>query len=496
MQIKDEYRTTDIPNKPGVYVFRDRFREVIYVGKAKSLRKRLSNYFQPSRQKSADAKLRSLINSIAYYEIYTVRTEEEAMLLESRFIKQYNPRYNVVLRDDKRFLLIKIDKQAPFPRLTLARIKKNDGCSYYGPFPQAGVLRDTVDFLTRHFRLRSCRPTLPGEGEHKHCLDHILRFCSAPCVQKISRAEYHCLVEQLVEVIEGKTDEIVVQLNDKMKSYSKTNNFEQAGKIRDIIENIKTVFGSRNRTFVRTSIARYPGNDGVLELQSVLGFPQPPKVIECFDISNLAGTFAVAAMVSFVDGAPARRNYRHFRIKHVEGIDDFAMMKEVVKRRMARLIAENRSFPDLLVVDGGLGQLHAGQEAIQELKIELNIIGLAKKKEEIFTLESSEAIQLSRHQLSLKLVQSIRDEAHRFANTYHRKLRNTRISDSLLDEIPGVGKKRKQELLKHFGSVKNLRRYESQEIRERIPRIGAKLAGDITQYINQKSGKRTAWKGT
>ena len=484
---KSEYRTSDILNRPGVYVFRDRFREVIYVGKAKTLRKRMSHYFQPSRKDTADVKLRSLINSIEYFELFPVRTEEEAILLESRFIKQYSPRYNVVLRDDKRFLLIKIDVNAPFPRLSLARLKKDDGYKYFGPFPQAGVLRETVDYLTRHFGLRSCTAKIPDEKERKHCLDHIVRHCSAPCIKKIGREQYKDIVRRLIRVIEGDTGHVISALTEKMNCYAGEQNYESAAKLRDVIENIKTVFCAQNRRFVRASVSRYPGVGAVNELQGILQLNSSPDVIECFDISNIAGSFAVGSMVRFVQGAPSNKDYRHFRIQRVDGIDDFAMMAEVVERRLKRLINEDRPIPDLIIVDGGVGQLSVAHNIVTELGLEdLPVIGLAKKQEEVFVFGSSRPIRLERHAPPLKLLQCIRDEAHRFANSYHQDLRRKRIQNSLLDEIPGIGKKRKQDLLKHFGSVKNLRKQTATKIAESMPGIGEKLAGEIVSFLTAK----------
>ena len=485
MQNKSEFRVSNIPNKPGVYLFRDRFRDVIYVGKAKLLRKRLSHYFQPSRNFASDAKLRSLINSINYFELFPVRTEEEAILLESRFIKQYGPRYNVVLRDDKRFLLIKIDINSSFPRLSLARLKKNDGCKYFGPFPQAGVLRETIDCLTRHFGLRSCKAEIPGEKERKHCLDHIVRYCSAPCVGGINSERYHELVQHLIAVIEGDIEKVVIPLTEKMNHFADQRNYESAAKLRDVIENIKVVFGTQNRTFIRASVSRYPGREAVGELQKTLRLPLYPQMIECFDISNIAGSFAVGSMVRFIDGMPSNKDYRHFRIQEVPGIDDFAMIGEVVRRRLNRLIIDNRPLPDLVIVDGGMGQLSVAHRVITRLGLSnLPVIGLAKKHEEIFVVGSRVPIKMERHKESLKLLQCIRDEAHRFANSFHQSLRRKCISNSVLDEIPGIGKKRKQEILKCFGSVTSVRKCTAEDISRNLPGIGQKLAENIVSYLN------------
>ena len=487
MRHRKSYRVTDILNRPGVYVLFDHLKTVIYVGKAKSLRKRLSNYFQPSRLLSADPKLRSLVKSIEYYEIYPVRNEEEALILESQFIKQHSPRYNVLLRDDKRFLLIKIDFHSPYPRLSLARIKKNDNSKYYGPFPQAGVLRETIDFLSRHFGLRSCRSRQPSEKDRRHCLDHIIRYCSAPCVQKINEKDYHDRVIKLIQIIEGKTDEVTDVLEKKMLKYSQEMNYESAAKTRDIIDNIRSIFYAQNRTFARAKIGRFPGPKSVEVLGRALNLSCQPDTIECFDISNISGSFSVGSMVQFKSGLPAKQNYRHYRIKDVKGIDDFAMIAEVVRRRYGRLVKELNPLPNLIIVDGGLGQLHSAYAILQELNIDkIPIIGLAKKQEEIFTIHSPVSIKLERYDVALKLLQAIRDEAHRFANSYHQKLRHKQIQNSILDEIPGIGTKRKTDLLNFFGSVKNLRRYNAEQVISRIPNFGKKLAEDVVSFLRTK----------
>jgi len=481
---RSAYRTSDIPNTPGVYLFRDRLGTVIYVGKAKSLRRRLSSYFQPARSRTEDPKLRSLIHSIGFYELYTVRSDQESLLLESQLIKQFNPRFNILLRDDKRFLLLKLDLKAPYPRFVLARVRKDDGCQYYGPYPIAGAVRDMLDFITRRFGLRICTPTEPGEADYQHCNADVIRYCTAPCVGKISPEAYRERVDQAVAVIEGRTNLLVAELKEKMQAAAAAQQFERAARWRDILQNLETTFGAQNRGFTRMPRRSYPGAEGVAELQRELGLANPPEVIECFDNSNLMGESAVSSMVCFAGGQPARGEYRHFRIKTVAGIDDFAMMAEIVKRRYERLLAEAHRLPDLVVIDGGAGQLHAAYRSLTELNLEhLPIIGLAKKQEEIYTIAGGEPIVLPRHCASLKLLQAIRDEAHRFAITFHKALRTKRLLNSLLDEIPGIGEKRKREILKQFGSVRQLRRHDSAELVRRVPGIGARLAEQIMQHI-------------
>jgi excinuclease ABC subunit C len=481
-----DYRTSKMTSKPGVYVFRDAFAQVIYVGKAKSLRKRLGSYFQPSRRRTADPKLRSLINSIETVEVFPVKTDEEAVLLESRFIKQYNPRYNIVLRDDKRFLLIKIDLRVPFPRLMLARLRKDDNCMYFGPFPYAGVVRETIDHLSRFYGLRSCTVRRPGEKDFEHCSNHIIRTCTAPCVGKITQEDYRKRMDRVMEVLAGDTKEVIEDLETKMQKLAERHDFERAAKTRDIITNIRSVC-TPTRTFARASISTFPGPEAVAELQSILEMDKPPTAIECFDNSNISGTSAVAAMVRFVNGAPSRKDYRHYKIKTVEGPDDFASMNEVVRRRYSRLADEQKPMPDLIVIDGGKGQLAAAYQVLLDLDLtDVPIIGLAKRQEEIFTIYSPDPVIVEHHRPALRLLQAIRDEAHRFAITFHRDLRRKRILNSLLDEIPGVGKKRKEQLLKAFGSVRNMRKYSAADIVERVPGCGETLAEQIMDYLKRE----------
>ena len=482
---KSDYNTQDITQKPGVYVFRDQFKQVIYVGKAKSLRKRLSSYFQPSRLKTADAKLRSLINSIEYYETFPVDTESEALLLETRFIKQYAPKYNILMRDDKRFLLIKIFLDEPYPRLMLTRLRKDDRAQYFGPFPKAGVLRETLDFLSKYFNLRSCTPRLPDQRDYEHCHASVLSNCSAPCVGKVTDEEYREQVQSLIEVMNGKTADIIADLSDGMRIHAEAGRYEKAAISRDIIENIKSLF-ARQRNFRTKAISQNTGLEAVKDLQKRLGLDSPPLTVECFDNSNFQGTNAVASMVQFKNGKPYSKNYRHFKIKTVEGIDDFASMKEIVYRRYKRILDEDQALPDLILIDGGKGQLSAACESMSDLGLEdIHIYGLAKRYEILFKPGQKDGIILPMESPGLRMLQHIRDEAHRFAITFHRKLRNKRITDSLLDDIPGVGKKRKVEILKEFGSVKNLRLKGQKELCRRVPGIGEKLAEEIFFYLDK-----------
>jgi excinuclease ABC subunit C len=476
----------DIPAKPGVYIYRDRFGKVIYVGKAANLRKRMSQYFQPSRDKRSDPKVRSLMKSIADWEFYVVKNEDESLILESRLIKQYAPRYNVLMRDDKRFLLIKINLNEELPRLRLARVRKDDNARYFGPFPKSGTLRPMVDFISRHFGIRMCRSALPDENDHKHCLASIVKDCCEPCVGKVSREEYMQRVNSMMRVLEGNVKELLEELKKRMMDSAEKKRYEKAAQWRDIISGLEEVFGAKNRSFKFASIASSPGNEAVWDLKKALKIETMPEIIEGFDISNIGGEMAVASMVCFEKGKPGRKNYRRFKIRDVHQIDDFAMMKEVIRRRYGRLIRENKKFPDLIMVDGGKGQLHAAIEALDELKCEpLPIIGLAKKNEEIFIPGKSEPLVLDRHRPALRLLQALRDEAHRFAVSYHRELRAKRLQESLLDEIPGIGPSRKKALLTAFGSVSKLRHAGVSDIIDKVPGIGESFAQTVCDFLKK-----------
>ena len=402
---KADFSPGDIPAKPGVYIFRDRFEKIIYVGKAVNLRKRVSQYFHPSRESRANPKFRSLINSIASFDLNVVANEEEALLFESKLIKTYAPYYNILLRDDKRFLMIKITLAEKFPRIVLARLKKDDGAKYYGPFPNGGAVKSTAAFLSDYFKLRPCQYSDPGENERKYCMDARVKKCSEPCIGKISIDEYAAKIAELIEILNGKIDKLSAYLKSNMAKYSSEMNFEKAAHERDILDNISSLLKARMKNFTRSDIDSSFTDNALSELQNVLHIRNKPLRIEAFDISNLSDNFAVASMVSFKNGEPDRKSYRRFKIKTVSGINDFAMMKEVVNRRFKRTIQEGREVPDLLMVDGGKGQLSSALEALSELKIEpFPVIGLAKKNEEIFIPGRSEGIVLDKANPALNVL--------------------------------------------------------------------------------------------
>jgi excinuclease ABC subunit C len=481
MPLRSEYSSQNVPAAPGVYVFRNSSGKVIYVGKAKSLRKRVASYFQPSRSRTADPKLRSLIKSIASYDIMPVKTENEALLLESRLIKEYAPHYNVTLRDDKRFLLIAIDLDEPFPRAILTRIKKEDGRVYFGPFPRAGAVRQTIRYLSAHYGVRMCTPRMPDEDTLRHCMDSIIRKCSKPCDGSVSREEYLERVHALTGALRGKTKEVEEALETDMRKLAAGQRYEDAARMRDILENVRYCSEvERRRSFERAHLPVASEESSVDALQRELGLARPPVWIECFDISNISGTMAVASMVCFRDGRPSKREYRRFRIRTVAGSDDFAMMREVVSRRCRALLEEDRQLPDLLVIDGGKGQLGAALEAMVAIDMPvLPVLGLAKKREEVFLPGHSDPVVIDRSSPALKLLQATRDEAHRFAVAFHRELRRKRIADSVLSEIEGIGEKRRDMLLKEFGSVARIRGKTAEEVARRVPGIGIRTAQEM-----------------
>ncbi len=483
------FKPSEVPQKPGVYVYRNRFGEVIYVGKASNLRRRMSSYFQSSRLRRADAKLRSLVNSIYDWSFETVRSEEEALILESRLIKDYAPYYNILMRDDKRYLLLKLDRSVKFPTLRLARVKKDDGAQYFGPFPNGGALKQTLEFLLGYFKLRSCRTDYPDEDERKRCMKRFVKTCSAPCVGAVSEAEYLAGLERALKVLEGNFGEVASAVRSRMSEAAAKQEFEQAAKWRDVLSNLQTVFGRNNRSFEHSELpGGAPGISGAESLREALCLNKVPHEIVGFDISHIGGTMTVASMVKIVDGRPCRQDYRRFRIRSVEGNNDFASMKEVLTRYFGRLLDEKAELPDMVMVDGGKGQLSSAVDALVAVGCPpLPVIGLAKKNEEIFVPGESEPVVLSRHDGALRMLQLLRDEAHRFAIGYNRKLRQRRLTESLLDDVPGVGEKRKMEILRAFGSVRALRRAQPEEICRRIPGLGEKLAERIFQKLNKKA---------
>lgn len=554
MSVSDKIRKklSTLPHKPGVYLHRDRFGTVIYVGKARDLRKRVSQYFHPARRMGWDLKFRALVDAICDFDYHTVRSEPEALLLESKLIKEFHPRYNVSFRDDKRYLMLKVNLNDPIPRFTLTRIKQDDGARYFGPFPNSGALRSTLALVRRQYHLRGCRPLTPTERDYRHCLYAHLKYCTAPCINNVTHEQYLEQVKAACDFLAGQCAEMHETLEAEMKKAAANQEYERAAELRDLMADLKHTT-RRTEKFERIPYSLPPTVDperDLAELGEVLGLSAPPQRIEGFDISNISGTFKVASMVRFKNGRPDRANYRRFKIKTVEGQDDFASMAEVVRRRYTRLLNEARgaqreaagemneggeaipqalqelvddvsaaakrrgrigvdsdasaaavrehqapgelqkhatNMPELILIDGGKGQLGMAVAELKKLGLEhIPVIGLAKEFEEIYRPGQSEPLRLSHDTGALKLLQRVRDESHRFANTYNAQLRLKRISESILDEFPNIGERRKAALLKKFGSVQRMRLATVEQIAE-VPGFGGKAAEELKKFLEARS---------
>jgi len=561
-----------LPDSPGVYLWKDAEGRVLYVGKAKRLRSRVRSYFASDHETSV--KTQALVRLISSLDTIVVPTEAHALILEANLIKEYRPRFNIALRDDKSYPYIKVTLQEPFPRVYVTRLLVNDGGRYFGPYTDVGAMRRALNVVKRIFTVRSCHYALLDEAPDRPCLDHHIGKCKAPCVGYQSEAEYRAMIDEVVLFLDGRTAEVVSRVRDRMQEASRSLNFERAAELRDALvrlENLeeptvvvqveggdRDVIGyardgddacvttlrvrggkllARDQRFLQnvegendpTILSAYlagsyagsgerasellvpmdfedrelleeslPGmrvvvpqrgpkrelvqlaeqnarhlleefrlaafeadqraESPVYDLQREIGLQKLPRNFVCFDISTAQGTDTVGSCVWFDNGRPRRAEYRKFKVKTVVGTDDFASMREVVSRYFARRVEEARPLPDLVVVDGGKGQLHAAHDALTALGLEsLPLISLAKKDEEVFVLGRSESLRLSRRSPALRTLQQARDEAHRFAITFNRARRSARTLTSELLRIPGIGASRRRELLKAFGSLQGVR---------------------------------------
>ena len=571
-----------LPNVSGVYLMKASDGTIIYVGKAVRLRTRVRSYFG---EKSAHALTSQMIRYVTEIDYIVTETEVEALILENNLIKAHQPRYNVKLKDDKRYPYLCVTLNEPFPRIHITRKAENDGARYFGPYVHVGSTRQILKQLTKLFPIRTCTLPLTERGnKYRVCLDYHIGRCAGPCANKIDVRDYNEIVRKVCQFLSGNTDAVVKELTAQMEAAAEVLDFEMAAKYRDTLKNVQqaittqsldsvsaadedvigiaartdiacvqllrvrdgkllerehyylndadpkslaTALGAfvsqyyQNAVFVPKTIVLPMPVEGVtliedwlsekrgnrvslrvpragrlrklqalasknaeilltqreqnvvyssgvdpalVELQELLGLAQPLRRIEAYDISNLGDRFAVGSMVVLEDGKPASAEYRRFKIRTVVGQNDFAMMQEVITRRFRRAIANDEKFnklPDLILIDGGKGQLSAAQEALKTFAASslpgIPMIALAKRIEEIFVPGQSESIVLRKDNPTLHTIQRLRDEAHRFAITYHRRLRQKSLSASVLDEIPNLGPKRKQALLKHFGSIEAIR---------------------------------------
>lgn len=491
MDIKS--KVNKLPDTSGVYFFKDKREKVIYVGKANSLKSRVSSYFSNSTQQSP--KINKMIEEIVNIEYITTSSEIEALILESKMIKNNNPYYNTQLKDDKSYPYIKITLERDFPQILfyrkINRKVKEGKALYFGPFVDTNATRVVIKLLRQVFKVRGCRKK--DLKKAKICLDYQIGLCSAPCVNMISKIEYRKRIREICLFLSGKQKRLLNNLYREMKEASSNLNYEKAAKVRDRIKSIETILKSQEINLFRKNNENgyllkkieevekdeiKKGRKAVIDLKDKLSLKKLPEIIEAFDISNIQGKLAVGSLVVFEEGRPKKKDYRRFRVKRVKGIDDYAMLQEITERRYKRLLAEGKKLPDLVLVDGGKGQLSEVKKILNNLNLELPIISIAKKEEEIFKPEVHKPIILPSNSEALFLLQRIRDEAHRFAVTYHRSIRSKELRNSKLDIIPGIGAKRKRLLLEHFKSIEDIRNASRVEI-SKIPGFGDKIAEKI-----------------
>lgn len=579
----------DLPTKPGIYFFKNSENDVIYIGKARSLKDRVKSYFGTT----SDPKVHNILAETIDIDYIFTDSEKEATFLENNFIQQYQPKFNIRLKDDKAFPYLKVTLQDRFPGIFLTRRVEPDGARYFGPFSPVHQARKTIHLINKSFGIRGCRETIPGKRK-RPCLEYDLKLCAAPCVQYISESEYRARVEDTLLFLEGKTDKLLRSLKQKMKEEAADEEFERAAQLRDLIlaiEQLKakptlistrqenkdifgyssvqnevhlTVFRMRQGKVIETEVMsrkkkknvsdssilssellkyykkspdipdkiilpfrisreknisssisqakgkkidmvipirgenkkllelaqkntedlaqKEPDATSLSELKNLLRLKSMPQHIEGFDISNTGGDESVGSMVVFDEGKPNKSEYRKYKIRTVDGPDDVASLQEVIRRRYASLLTEGQEFmPDLVFVDGGKGQLNAALKALHELGVEdVAVASLAKKEERIFIPNQKDGLRLKRTSPALQLLQNIRDEAHRFAITYHRRRRTKKSFASPLDAISGIGPKRKKALLTKYKSVREIKKAPLKEL-EKI--LGAKTAQNLLSSL-------------
>jgi excinuclease ABC subunit C len=592
-----QQKLDNLPRLPGVYLFKNKSDKIIYIGKAKSLYNRVRSYFfSPVTSPKTEA----LVSKISDVDVIVTDNEVEALILEANLIKQYKPRYNVNLKDDKSYPYIVITNE-DFPQVYPTRKIVQDGSKYFGPYTEVKVMKQALRVLRDVFKIRSCKYNLTEEsiskGKYKVCLDYHIKKCDGPCEGLISKEDYRKMIDEVEQVLRGNLDGLIRSLNEEMLKYSAELKFEKAAEIRNKIESLRVysnnqkvvsqesidrdiitfaaevpdgvaaIFNIRNGKLVgrkkftfnynldlpesdvysdlirsiysnpveipdEVIVTESPNEIELIEywlkekskksvkillpdtdemkslvnlckqnafydlneiklqrmkkegqisyvlksLQRDLYLPKPPIRIECFDISTLQGSDTVASLVVFENGKPKKSDYRKFIIKSVKGPDDFASMSEVIERHYRRVMEENRPMPDLIMVDGGKGQLNSAIKTLKKIGLtNYNIIGLAKRLEEIFLPDKKDSLIIPKTSSSLKLLQQIRDEAHRFAITFHREKREKRIISTELENIPGIGPKTIQTLLQEFGSVENIKNQDLETLEKSIGKKKAKI---------------------
>lgn len=473
-----------LPQKSGVYLMKDRLGHVIYVGKAKNLRKRVGSYFQGSRKFIwAQPKIGAMVDMVREISHVETKNETEALLLEGKLIKEYKPRYNTDFTDDKQFLLVRVDLQNDLPKFRLCRNKKEDGAHYYGPFAQAGMLRSTLAEMRKKFGilLSDAKPVKLEDGRYRLYDDARAEIFAGH--NQTSVEEYRERVEEACSFLEGRAKSWLAELREQMIKRAEAMDFEKAAELRDLADALTKTIG-RTRRFTRNWPRAEENEQTNLDrLAEKLHLSGPPTSIECFDVSHVSGTFVVASMVRFRSGKPDKRAYRRFKVRAFEGNDDFRAMQEVVGRRYSRLHENGESFPELVVVDGGAGQVSAALKAFLVLDLEPPpLIGLAKREETIVFPDERRELKLDPRDPALRLLQRVRDEAHRFANQFNADLRSKKIRESILDDFPGLGKVRRAALRESFGSLERMRKASGEELAA-VDGIGPKLAAKLHHFL-------------
>ena len=418
-----------LPKSPGVYLMKDDKGRVIYIGKAASLRDRVSSYFQPATK--LEQRKAGLRDDVADFDFIQTDSEVEALLAENRLIKDIQPKFNARLLDDKTFPYLMITTGEDFPGVYVTREPKTKGVKLYGPFTSVYALKEAVTHLQKAFKFRTCHLDIPEGDDSRRffrpCLLYPIHQCTAPCAAKIPKDTYAEDIRRLIQFLEGDKKRVIAGLEKEMIEASKEMKFERAGKLRDEIKALNALGGRAKKGdeayWQPESFVSNP-KEGVIELQSALGLSEPPRIVEAIDIAHLQGGEMVGSKVCFIDGVPFKDCYRRFKIKHGQGNNDYLSIQEVVSRRYREAGASKELFPDVILIDGGLGQLHAALEVFKTMDVKPPmVISLAKKEELVYVQAKSEPIRLARNNLGLKLLQYIRDEAHRFAQHYHHILR-------------------------------------------------------------------------
>ncbi|MBU0683395.1 MAG: excinuclease ABC subunit UvrC [Candidatus Omnitrophica bacterium] len=465
---KIKSKIASLPDSAGVYKFLDAKNKIIYVGKAINLKKRVSSYFQPARARGN--RLELLISAVRDIEIIRTFSEATALICEAGLIKNYAPRFNVELKDDKSYPFLKLTVQEKYPRLFITRRKINDGAFYYGPYVNVKLLKEAVSFVKKVFPLKTCR-----RFKKKVCLEYHINQCLGPCENKVSVEDYKTIVNDLKKFLEGKKEKVIHSLEKQMKQFSRGHEYEKALLAKKRIEAL-TALSQFHDQFRQSIYGELDELKGVLKLESV------PVVIECFDVSNIMGAHAVASMVRFVAGKPEKSGYRRFKIKNVKGIDDYSMIREAVCRRYTGIYEKKDIFPDLVLIDGGKGHLFTVKKELEKLGLNsVPVASIAKEHNHLYGAFRKEPIRLSPGSRVLFLIQRIRDEAHRFAINYHRSLRRKDKFITGLQGIKGIGAVKEKKLLKVFGSINDLQKAGIAEIQKVV--MDTKTARRVKEYL-------------